>query len=309
MASSAMASGELYFAGEVDPRTQEHTSYIKIGIVREADNRSSSDRMKEHQTGNPRELILITALLTPVVEQIETLMHGTFAPLRLSGEWFFLSPSQRDDVIQQASRYISEAEQSIADMLRAADLQTMPSLDAAIAPNDHVRDLHQRLMIVRREISTLEKATKSIDATVRDLSDQNVPLGRYATLAPPTESEKFDEATFKVEHPELWAQFVETKQSWAQRFLLTETKDMKAALGDLRSEISEISNVVNATIGLAMESRDVSPIHEEFLNILTVLAPLEWEEKRLEAQLKTEIGENREIEGICTWSRESKDRE
>lgn len=309
MASSAMATGELYFAGEMDPRTQELTSYFKIGIVRESDNRSSTNRMKEHQTGNPRELILIETITTPVVEQIETLMHGAFAPFRISGEWFFFSPEQRDDAISQASRYALEANQSINLMLRAVELQTVSSNDQTMTSSDKSRELHQRLLKIRQEIGVLEKATKSIDTTIRALSDIDVPLGRYATLASGTESEKFDETKFKQNHPDMWSQLTEITVKWQQRFLLTETKEMKEALGETRLEISEISEAVMSQIQIATDSRDISSIHREFLNLLTFLAPLEWEEKCLESELKNELGEYREIEGICSWPRAFKERE
>lgn len=309
MASSAMAAGELYFAGELDPRTQSLTSYFKIGIVRESENRSSTNRMKEHQTGNPRELILIEKITTPVVEQIETLMHGTFAPFRISGEWFFFLPEQREDAISQASRYALKANESINLMLRATELQSVTSNDQTMDPTHRARELHLRLLKIRQEIGVLEKAIKSIDTTIRDLSAINVPLGRYATLTSGTESEKFDETRFKQDHPDLWSQLTEITVKWHQRFLLTETKEMKEALGEFRPEIREISDTVMSQIQIATNSRDISPIHGEFLNLLTFLAPLEWEEKWVESELKNELGEYKEIEGICSWPRAFKERE
>lgn len=308
MASSAMAAGELYFAGEIDPRTQELTPYFKIGIVRESENRSSANRMKEHQTGNPRELMLIETITTPVVEQIETLMHGAFAPFRISGEWFFFSPEQRDNAISQAERYVLEANESIENMLRAAELQTISSNDETMTPSDRASELHQRLLKIRQEIGVLEKATKLIDTTIRDLSSSDVALGRFATLTSGTESEKFDETKFKQDHPDLWSQLYEITPKWQQRFLLNETKEMKEALGEIRPEIREISDVVMSQIQRSIEFSDISFVHGEYLSILTLLAPLEWEEKRLESALKTELGEYHEIEGICSWPRSLKDR-
>jgi hypothetical protein len=308
MASNAMAAGELYFAGELDPRTQELTSYFKIGIVRESEDRSSVNRMKEHQTGNPRELTLIEAIPTPVVEQIETLMHGAFAPLRISGEWFFFSSEQRDQAIRQATEYALEANDSIMHMKRAIELEKVPSNDETLTPSDRAWELHLRLLNIRHEIKVLENATKLIDATIRDLSSSDVPLGRYATLGSSTESEKFDETKFKQDHPDLWSQLYEITPKWQQRFLLSETKEMKESLGETRSEIREITDAVKSQIQRAIDFRDIAPVHGEFLNVLTFLAPLEWEEKRLESELKAELGEYQEIEGICSWTRSFKDR-
>ena len=65
-------SGELYFIGEEDIKTGEKSSYYKIGIVRESEGRTSVNRLSEHQTGNPRRLLIAHALETPAVEAVET---------------------------------------------------------------------------------------------------------------------------------------------------------------------------------------------------------------------------------------------
>ena len=53
----AGAAGEIYFIGEVDLKSKSHSNYYKIGIVRESDERTTVNRLAEHQTGNPRRLI------------------------------------------------------------------------------------------------------------------------------------------------------------------------------------------------------------------------------------------------------------
>ena len=71
----ATASGEIYFIGEKDLRTKEITPYFKVGIVREnADNtdRDSTQRLLEHQTGNPRELYIESVVKTDLVELLES---------------------------------------------------------------------------------------------------------------------------------------------------------------------------------------------------------------------------------------------
>lgn len=309
MASSAMASGELYFAGERDPRTQQHTPYVKVGIVRSAENRSSADRMKEHQTGNPRELLLIRAIETPVVEQIETLMHGAFAPHRLSGEWFFLSEQQCNDMIDRAAQYVGEAQSSIADMEYAEKLKDTPANGVTLPATDDIRELHRRLVVVRQEIDALDQAVGQVDATIREIDSRNVPLGRYVSIVPGTTNEKFDSARFKKEHPDLWSQFVEILPGWTQRFTISQNKDFKAGLGPLRPEISGVTEEVDLQVSRTREDNDIAALHEEYLHILTILAPLEWEEKRLQARLKSEVGENSGIEGVCSWSRGPSDRE
>jgi hypothetical protein len=87
------AAGEIYFIGEKDLRTKEVSRYFKVGIVREnPDNadRDSTQRLLEHQTGNPRELYIESVVKTDQVELVETLLHKKFATLGVRGEWMLL---------------------------------------------------------------------------------------------------------------------------------------------------------------------------------------------------------------------------
>jgi hypothetical protein len=89
----SQAAGEIYFIGEKDLRTKELTQYFKVGIVRENSNnqsRDSTDRLSEHQIGNPRELYIESVVQTELVESVETLLHKQFAPLGVRGEWMML---------------------------------------------------------------------------------------------------------------------------------------------------------------------------------------------------------------------------
>jgi len=64
--------GHLYFLSEMDVLRNERTPYIKIGIVK--NERTSKDRIFEHQTGNPRKIHLEKELETPFVSNIETII-------------------------------------------------------------------------------------------------------------------------------------------------------------------------------------------------------------------------------------------
>lgn len=84
--------GEIYFIRERDLLSHGTTNYVKVGLVREKDDRGSEERLLEHQTGNPRELFIHKVVKTPAVSAIEGLLHGLFAAHRVSGEWFDFQP-------------------------------------------------------------------------------------------------------------------------------------------------------------------------------------------------------------------------
>ena len=77
---------------------------MKIGLVR--DNKPTEERIAEHQTGNPRQILDYETLESPFVEYLETQLHY-FASRWISGEWFLLD--------QEGLRSVSEAESLICE--------------------------------------------------------------------------------------------------------------------------------------------------------------------------------------------------
>ena len=94
-----LTPGELYFIRERDKQTKEISRYVKIGLVKEKDDRASKERALEHQTGNPRELLIHKVIKTPAISEIENIVHGLFATERVSGEWFDFSESKLQEAI------------------------------------------------------------------------------------------------------------------------------------------------------------------------------------------------------------------
>jgi hypothetical protein len=84
----ANTAGTLYFITERDPFGDRSGSDVKIGLVRENDTgRSSLDRLLEHQTGNPRILVVAESLATSApISVFETSVHQQLASHRVCGE-------------------------------------------------------------------------------------------------------------------------------------------------------------------------------------------------------------------------------
>ena len=99
-----LTSGEIYFIGEFDLKSGQRTEYVKIGIVRHGakEERTSEDRLLEHQTGNPRRLEIIHTVTTDAVEAIETNLHYRFARHRVYGEWMRLDSKLLEEAKAEA---------------------------------------------------------------------------------------------------------------------------------------------------------------------------------------------------------------
>ena len=117
--ANSMTPGEVYLVEEIDPRTGEATDYCKIGIVRERDGRDSSNRASEHQTGNPRKLVVAQTVKTEIVEAVETTLHQLHSPQRISGEWFFMTKPERERAMDVARALAAQAASGAEAMKKA----------------------------------------------------------------------------------------------------------------------------------------------------------------------------------------------
>lgn len=106
MAKIKLTKGQLYFLREKDFLSGEITRYVKIGLVRDV--KETDERIREHQTGNPREIYDYHSIESPFVEHLETQMHYRFADNWITGEWFDMAESDIDAAIEKAKLIIKE---------------------------------------------------------------------------------------------------------------------------------------------------------------------------------------------------------
>ena len=93
-----MNIGEVYFIGERDRSTGKLTENVKIGMV--GAKGDSGERLKQHQTGNPRDLVLHHVVETPAPFWVENGLHQRLNGLRVRAEWHKLDPKGLEDAIQ-----------------------------------------------------------------------------------------------------------------------------------------------------------------------------------------------------------------
>jgi hypothetical protein len=120
--------GELYVIGEIDLRTNQKTNYYKVGIVREKKERTSAERLKDHQTGNPRKLFVHDFIKCRVVEKVETVFHNLMAPKGVRGEWLELDESELAQAIALIQRLNTMISLSRLNLSKSKNPQKMSSL-------------------------------------------------------------------------------------------------------------------------------------------------------------------------------------
>jgi len=301
MAAKASASGELYFIGEKDPMTSEDTQFVKIGIVREKDDRDTAYRVKEHQTGNPRLLHAVEVIKTPIVERLETTMHGKFAPMRLSGEWFYFTLDQRNTAIAAAREFAEQALANVKYMDLAEQYKSMASEGDVKAPSEQLLVVHSQLIGLRSIVKACAELSKSVVKALTEASNKGLDVKKMIDIQNKKAVDKFDEEAFKASYPDIWTQFVETKTQLKGPFTL---KDPKASRPDafvLSPELAELSSRIDQSLQVGDD--ELPQLHKLYLDLLSIQGPAEWEVDFLDDRIKSECGVAPGIDGVCTWNR------
>jgi hypothetical protein len=157
--------GIVYFLRERDFRTGAFTDYCKIGLV--AGERTTEQRVKEHQTGNPRQIHEEVSVETPAVDDLEAYMHGRFAPWRVSGEWFHLTADRLQEAIGEArsrSGLVAEAEPFLAEAHR---LKAEASVEPVRLPAVEEQAAHAALLEILRETNRLGAELQLLELQLR----------------------------------------------------------------------------------------------------------------------------------------------
>ena len=302
--------GSLYFLRDKDYLTGDMGRYVKIGIVR--NDKSTDKRIKEHQTGNPRDIIDVHTIAgVPFVEKLETLVHYRFNEKWITGEWFDLDDKELKVVINEAERMKDEQVLFESAILKSEKLSSTESNGisrAATAAEEGLRD----------EYITKLKRTKELEARLALVrADFCHELGKkYGTIKGvldmsfTSDSLSFDTSGFKSAHPSLFDEYSksESEEKIKESFEIIGEKDAALAkwnkpLDEQKKKISkEHFNRKQENIELT-RSKKIENLHAEHLGFLKELNLLQWDLELIKYQLKAAVDKDEKIDGVCSWKR------
>ena len=304
-------SGEIYFIREQSHSGSDLTPLVKIGLVRQHEGRSSYERVQEHQTGNPRTLVLTdrNIIFTDAVDHVEAQLHRRFAPNRISGEWFeFNTSSELDAALADAKGLAAEMSKLRPLFEQAEILQVTPDDgEIADASEDDLMNATD-LLIAKERVKICKTAKKPIEELIKKTFESGVNVGTAAKSGTKTFVSKFDEAKFKQDYPEQYDEFLIKSSSWYQRFYLdskiAKSTDVKkfSAFNETQNEITRIDT---QTINMSSPVK-INGLNDLLLEITQLQVIAEWDQEVAEAKLKQACGTQLGIKNICKWQRSDK---
>ena len=302
--------GTLYVNRDRDFRTQLWGPYVKIGIVRQ--DRTAEARNKEHQTGNPREVVTVEQLESPMVEHLETQLHHRFATRWVSGEWFEMEQTfVRDTLLPEARQIIDEQHAFFADFESKAALKSTESTGQVRTPTSEETEVYGHIVAAKEALNVAKAVKELADLKLRELLGTAAGVDGIIHLQQKSSKPVFDRRELEKSRPDLHAEFWIEKPDKISgsprvagfRSLKNIDEDLSDRLKQCRKNKSKISPQQAKTGRTAKRSADAMAAHATYVASLAAVARAEWDSDRWTARLLGLLGKDESIEDQITWKR------
>jgi hypothetical protein len=300
----AYKPGEIYFVREKLRGESTPSPYIKIGLV--ALDRTSDERLKQHQTGNPRRLYNEHVVKTDAVHRVEAVLHKLFAVDRVSGEWFDFSDEATYKAAVDKAKSLAEEMRVLVPLFEeVAGLDLLPSAGEELEESPEAEALAREYAVAQAKLSSCEILKKQIRDRFSKAIDEGVDTKGAASKTKVEPAPDFNVTVLKKHEKELYDAYAEDVFTWSSEFSLWPKKFLDVSLDSAFLESYRAIEIAIASIEDITDSYQlVEP--ELALTNLTVLA--QWDSDFAEARLKKMCGEHPGIKGAVTWVRKYKPR-
>ncbi len=285
-------AGEIYFIAE-EPSLTTPTVRVKIGLVRESrKNRDSQDRLLDHQTGNPRSLVLVEVIKTARVSHVENSLHQRYASRRGIGEWFELTKVELDSAIAECSDLAAQQSAHLHVIQQAEALKHATRSDVVVAASEEAIEWHRSLQVAKESESIFVKLKGQYKERVEMAHEAGINIDRYAAV---TQSRQRLDSWF-LEHHKIAYEACK-RPSKSERFKDKGT-DVDPAL---EPDHRELADEFRAKIAESNPEAGFDEVHKLYLETRRPSSIWKEEKNLATAHLKVLCGLNRGIEEIGEW--------
>lgn len=297
---SLLTPGELYFIHEIDVLSGDFSPYTKIGIVKLE--RESTKRKKEHQTGNPRNLVLAHVIQTDCVSSAENYLHWRYVSLGVRGEWFKFNHQQLGEAVKYAESIRDDFASRISTLRAGSELSNVASDESMQAPSDEARHWQYEYHVAHVISADADKTRALFNNAMKDAAREGIDVssaGSVRSIEKPT----FDKKAFKEAEPALWAEFslMEVKSSFSTGHA------GESARADSRTTSAAV--YVTALFQAVKKLKEGSLSFDEVSQIdFAVLAATNFygrEKELARLHLQSICGTAGGIEGVLKWDRKA----
>jgi hypothetical protein len=296
-----MKIGEVYFIREQDRSTGKLTENVKIGMVSKQG--ESSNRLKQHQTGNPRDLILHHAVVTPAPFWVENGLHQRLDGVRVRAEWHRLEDKDLENAIRLAEVLAGESFEHIPFIDEQERLKSCVSNGEILEATAESSEWQIRLSKAKAQLDRVNNLKDKYKEVISGMSQAEIEQAQQEDLfhIEHYTDIKFDLDGFTKKYPDL-----------IEKFTVSETKIKQRLSPNYQDfEISEIDPSLESFSQEFLTLCDrVSKRESEFGSLRELESDLQfrenvlsWEKEISTSHLATICGIASGIKDQLTWKR------
>ncbi len=297
---SVITPGEIYFLREIDVLSGEKSPYVKIGLVELS--RESSKRKKEHQTGNPRDLVLESHFKTECVRAVEKYLHRHYIEHGVRGEWFKFDDETLGGVIKYAEELRDMFAEQITSLNDGFRYQSVVS-DGRVKPaTDEAQKWLHEYNVAHLITTESKKAIEKFREAVKEAYFSGVNVSDVGTVEE-RKGSKLVEKKLKEADPDLYSKYCFEKI--IPKFKVFKTNvafesDPRVARAEVRS-----SALVQAVESMKSEKLDFNSVSQIAFGVDASSKFYAKEKELAQLHLQAQCESAEKIDKICSWKRES----
>ena len=306
-----LTAGEIYFIREQDVLTKEISKYIKVGLIRDGEDKSSELRAAQHQTGNPRKLLVEHTVKTEAVSAVENMLHDHFATQRISGEWFKFDDAELAACKELAKVLAKQAAKSVKVFAKAATLKDQVSTANVIDPTKEIEKTYREYLDAQACFDFCQDLLERVkDLLVEAYEEDDGDEGVVTQLVKKQQKKAklvFDKIAFELSYPEIYKKYVGEKITISGAFKITPLKGVEFDIAIINPALNDlVIKTEQAIVAVEAKKLPAEELHELNLRLLGFESSVEWKMEIAKAEIQVFCGDNAEVKGICKWSRTSK---
>lgn len=296
-----MKIGEVYFIREQDRSTGKLTENVKIGMVSKQG--ESSNRLKQHQTGNPRDLILHHVVVTPAPFWVENGLHQRLDGVRVRAEWHRLEDKDLENAIQLAEVLAGESFEHIPFIDEQERLKSCVSNGEILDATAESSEWQIRLSKAKAQLDRVNNLKDKYKEVISGMSEDEIQQAEQEDLfhIEHYTDTKFDLDGFTKKYPNLIEKFTvsetKIKQRLSPKYLNFEISEIDPGLESFSQEFLALCDRVSKReidFGSLRELESDLQFRE---NVLT------WEKEISTSHLAAICGIANGIKDQLTWKR------
>ena len=305
---TTVADGWVYCIREQDYLDGSIGRYVKLGLT----SRTVAQRIREHQTANPRREMSEYDINVEMMSYAEKYLHHYFAEDRIGGEWFDMDNARvLSEITPILVRLQTEMATRKSDFVRWGQLKNQVSNGTDRSPSSTETTLHQSYMTAHENWTQATALHNIHKANLKAMIGTNDGIEDVLILTEINTSDAFDDSTFQgLLTPAQLTLCYETKTTLTGSLLVTGGGSLGTLNSALQTQLANATNAITTMPNLTNLSGTPLPLtqaikdeHMRYLATKRRVKETEWECLQLKAQLVVALGLDDSITGVIAWRR------